>query len=193
MHRFPQIVLIASTLAVSWLGMMVVHECGHVTGALVTGGKVKHVALPLIGFSRTDVSVNPRPLIVVWAGPVLGSIVPLLAWAAMALLKLQSAYLMRFFAGYCLIANGAYIGAGSFDQVGDTYVMLLFGSRMWQLWLFGAMAFSAGLFLWHRQGSHFGIGPDARAVKPLHAWAMTGLLTGIITIELLLARGSWRG
>jgi hypothetical protein len=61
---------------------------------------------------------------------------------------------------------------------------------MWQLWLFGIVAFSAGLFLWHRQGTCFGIGPDAHTVKPLHAWIMAGILAGIVASELAIAHGA---
>jgi hypothetical protein len=37
MRRVHQIVLIVSTLVFSWLGMMAVHEAGHVLAAWLTG------------------------------------------------------------------------------------------------------------------------------------------------------------
>ncbi|MEZ6190206.1 MAG: hypothetical protein R3C45_02840 [Phycisphaerales bacterium] len=52
--RVHQIVLIVSTLITSWLGMMVIHEAGHVLGAWTSGGVVSRVNLPLFGFSSTD-------------------------------------------------------------------------------------------------------------------------------------------
>lgn len=62
MSRVHQFVLIASTLAFSWLGMMIVHEFGHIAGAWLTGGTIaKPVPHPL-AFSRTDLSHNPHPL-----------------------------------------------------------------------------------------------------------------------------------
>jgi hypothetical protein len=57
-----------------------------------------------------------------------------------------------------MVANGAYIAFGSFDGIGDCGTMLRHGSPMWSLWLFGAITIPIGLWLWHRQGEHFGLG-----------------------------------
>ena len=40
MERFFQLALIASILSLSWLGMMIVHEVGHVVMAWASGEKV---------------------------------------------------------------------------------------------------------------------------------------------------------
>src|SRR5258707_10264948 len=119
MKRVHQVVLIVSAVLLSWLGMMIVHEFGHVVGAWLTGGTVAKVVLHPLTISRTDLSYNPQPLIVVWAGPVLGVWLPLAAWGGAVLLRLPGRYLLRFFAGFCLIANGAYIGVGELDRIGD--------------------------------------------------------------------------
>jgi hypothetical protein len=66
--------------------------------------------------------------------------------------------MLRFLAGFCLLANGLYIGVGSFDRVGDCGEMLRHGSESWQMWLFGAATAPVGLWLWDRQGPHFGLG-----------------------------------
>jgi hypothetical protein len=155
--RLHQGTLIVSVLLSSWLGMQAVHESGHVLGACLTGGRVARVVWHPLTISRTDLSHNPRPLFVVWAGPVFGALLPLALWGVAA--GLPGAFVLRFFAGFCLIANGAYIGGGSFDRIGDCGEMLRHGSGLWQLWLFGAVAVPAGLWLWHRQGPHFGLGP----------------------------------
>src|SRR4051794_17898188 len=112
-QRLPQVVLILSTLLLSWLGMMSAHELGHVLGAWLTGGGVVRVVLHPLTISRTEVAPNPAPLLVVWAGPLVGVALPLLAWGVACLLRWAGWYLLRFFAGFCLIANGAYIGVGS--------------------------------------------------------------------------------
>ncbi len=158
MVRLRQIVLIVSVLVACWLGMQALHELGHVCGAWLTGGQVSRVVLHPLTISRTDLSDNPDPLVVVWSGPVLGVALPLLLWGLAAVLRLPGAFVLRFFAGFCLIANGAYIAGGSFDRIGDCRQMLQHGSPMWALWLFGALTVPAGLWLWHRQGVHFGLG-----------------------------------
>src|SRR5437879_2266857 len=118
-RRLHQIVLILSTVLGSWLGMQAVHEFGHVLGAWLTGGRVARVVLHPFTISRTDLADNPKPLVVVWAGPVVGVAIPVLLWAAAAAARRPGAFVLRFFAGFCLLANGLYIGVGSFNRVGD--------------------------------------------------------------------------
>jgi len=170
-------------LVLSWLAMMIVHEAGHVIGARLTGGIVERVVLHPLAFSRTDVAPNPHPLVVVWSGPLLGVLLPAIAFAAASALKFQSAYLLRFFAGFCLIANGAYIGAGSFGRIGDAGVMLRHGSWAWQLWAFGAVALAAGLSLWHGLGRDFGFGTAARNASGRDAAIILAILILIIVLE----------
>src|SRR4051794_23984927 len=110
--RVYQSILISSTLLGSWLGMQAVHELGHVVGTWATGGKVNRVVLSPTTISRTDVSNNVRPLVVAWAGPLIGVILPLLIWSGMEAARMPTAFVLRFFAGFCLIANGLYIGLG---------------------------------------------------------------------------------
>lgn len=117
-------ILIASTLLGSWLGMQAVHELGHVSGAWVTGGKVQRVVLHPLTISRTDLAENPSPLAVVWAGPLLGSLLPILLWLVAAAAKMPGNFVLQFFAGFCLIANGVYISLGSFGRIGDCGEML---------------------------------------------------------------------
>ena len=158
MRRVHQVVLIGSTILGSWLGMQAIHESGHVLGAWLTGGRVARVVLNPLTISRTDLADNPRPLVVVWSGPVVGVAAPLLPWGVAAAARASWAFVLRFFAGFCLLANGLYIGVGSLDRVGDCGEMLRHGSELWHLWLFGAATAPAGLWLWHRQGPHFGLG-----------------------------------
>ena len=186
MTRLHQGVLIVSTLLGSWLGMQAVHESGHVIGAWLTGGQVDQVVLYPLTISRTDLQQNPRPLLVVWAGPVFGVLCPLVLWLAAAGLHMAGAFVLRFFAGFCLIANGAYIGAGSFDRVGDCGVMLRHGSALWQLWLFGAVTVPAGLWLWHRQGQHFGLGPSRGRVRPGVAYASLVACIGLMVLAFVV-------
>ena len=150
MARTTRVLVVALGLAVSWLGMQAVHELGHVVAALMTGGTVQRVVLHPLELSRTEVSPNPRPLAVAWAGPVVGSILPLML-AAMLWRKTGGlSTCAAFFAGFCLVANGAYIGAGSLYGVGDAGDMLRHGSPRWLLWVFGVTCVAAGLWIWHR-------------------------------------------
>ena len=182
-----QAILIGSTVLGSWLGMQAVHEAGHVLGAWATGGRVDRVVLHPLTISRTDLADNPRPLAVAWAGPVVGAIAPVLAWGVWAAARLPGAYVLRFFAGFCLLANGLYLGVGSFDGVGDCGDLLRHGARMWHLWAFGLATAPAGLWLGHRQGPHFGLGPAGVRVSTGAAW------TCLVVCVLLIALGLWVG
>jgi hypothetical protein len=182
MHQF---VLLGSFLPLSWLGMMAVHECGHVLGAWLTGGTVAKVVAQPWTFSRTDLAHNPHPLVVAWAGPVGGVLLPLAALGLAYLCRIPGIYLLRFFTGVCLIANGAYLGVGSFDAAGDAGDLLRHGAAMWQLWAFGLLTAPFGLYLWHRQGPHFGLGRANGQVHPAAAYVSLFLLVALAGGEIL--------
>ena len=124
MQRFHQVVFLFSVVALSWFAMMATHELGHVVGAMVSGGQVERVVLHPLTISRTDVKPNPNPLLVVWAGPLLGCMLPLVIGLAVPKRFGVVRNTALFFAGFCLLANGVYIGFGAFDSVGDCGEML---------------------------------------------------------------------
>lgn len=182
MSRLHQFVLIVSTLLGSWIGMQTIHEFGHVVGAWMTGGHVTRVVVHPLTISRTDLAENPHPLFVVWSGPVIGVAIPLVVWGCVTAMGYSWAFVLRFFAGFCLLANGLYIGFGSFNRVGDCATMLNHGSPIWQLWLFGVLTAPLGLWLWNGQGTHFGLGRAAGQVSQRVAY---GCLT-VCVIMLIL-------
>lgn len=130
--------------------MMIVHEAGHCLGALLTGGTIQELRIPLIGFSSTHVTDSRSPLLVVWLGPIVGALLPLL----LLLIRRppRSRHIATFVAGFCLIANGLYIGVGVFDRVGDCVDLLHHGAHPWQLILFGIIATLSGFAIWHMLG-----------------------------------------
>jgi hypothetical protein len=137
---------------VCWLGMMAVHESGHVLHAWLSGGHVQRVMLPLAGFSRTDVDPNPSPTFVTWGGPIWGCVWPLLAWLVIHLIHRRTWPSFRFFVGFCLIANGAYLGAGWAAHSGDARDLVMMGTPKVVLVAFGAVMVPVGLWIWHRLG-----------------------------------------
>ncbi|MDM8008711.1 MAG: hypothetical protein QUV05_21450 [Phycisphaerae bacterium] len=188
--RFHQILLMVSFVAFSWLAMQAVHELGHVLGAKMTGGTVIRAVLHPLALSRTDVSPNPRPLVVVWAGPIFGAFLPLVVCLIASLLRSPGLYLFRFFAGFCLVANGAYIAAGSLQEIADAGDMLRYGSHHWQLLLFGLITVPLGLCLWNGLGSKFGLGQAKGQVSRTAALISFGLLVLIVAAEILWTRRS---
>lgn len=184
MKRLHQVLLISTFLPLSWLAMQAVHELGHVAGAAATGGRVERVVLHPLTISRTDVSPNLHPLIVVWAGPIVGVMLPILLFLAAR--RFKWAYLLQFFAGFCLIANGAYISIGSFDRIGDCSEMLRHGSDPWQLWLFGFICVPAGFWLWHLEGRHFGLGTPKGEINMVVAYGTSAIAMALLILGILV-------
>jgi hypothetical protein len=169
--RSRQILLIASILWLSWLTMMLVHEGGHVLGALATGGAVRRVVWHPAVISRTDVSPNPHPLIELWAGPIFGSMIPLILAGAASLLRLRAAFLSWVIAGFCLIANGAYIGIGAVRPIGDAAKLVAHGMARWPMAMFGVIAVAGGFWIWHRVSPRLGFGMAPAEISSRHAYA----------------------
>ena len=85
------------------------------------------------------------------------------------------------------VDDGAYVGVGSFDRIGDAGEMLKNGSPLWLLWLFGAIALPLGLFLWNGLGPSFGLGRAAGKVDHRVAWVSCGLLVLTLGLEIALS------
>jgi hypothetical protein len=185
--RFFQALLIFSTLAFCWLAMMAVHELGHVLGAWLTGGTVAKVVLHPLAISRTDLSHNPHPLPVAWAGPALGCALPLAFGAVARATARAHAYLAVFFAGFCLVANGAYLAADAFLRGGDGRELILHGTPPWALVALGLPAVGAGLYLWNGLGPHFGLGPARGKVDRRAAVGASVALAVIVVLEVVLS------
>lgn len=157
MATAKRVVLVGAVLYGSWLGMMSVHEAGHVLHARITGGKVSRVAIPLWGFSRTDVTPNPHPLFVAWGGPLWGCLLPTVILGATRVARMPDRRLPLFFAGFCLVANGAYLALGLPARAGDAGDLVRLGAPAWSLVAFGVMAIPIGFFCWHRLGPRMGL------------------------------------
>src|SRR5689334_5558353 len=179
MSRLFQTLLIASTLVLSWLGMQAVHELGHVLGAWLGGETVNKVVLHPLTISRTDTSHDRHPLLVVWGGPILGSLLPLVVLGITRLIRSGVFYLFQFFAGFCLVANGAYVGVGSFAAVGDAGDLMRHGASRRTLTVFGLACMPLGLSLWNGLGPHYGLG---RAGGEVDRGAALGMLSLVLIV-----------
>lgn len=149
----------------AWLAMMALHEAGHILHAITSGGRVERVNLPLLDFSRTDLSANPHPQWVAWGGPVWGCLFPL-ALLALARTAPRAVTAARLFAGFCLIANGAYLALGPAMTAGDGHDLLRHGAPVWSLIASGVATISLGLLLWHRASLTAAPSDAARPAAP---------------------------
>jgi hypothetical protein len=149
--RVVRAILLPAYLYACWLGMMAVHELGHVLHAWVSGGVVSAVRVPLAGFSITVLSSNPHPHFVAWGGAVWGCALPVAAWLAWPG-RWRGLRALQFFAGFCLLANGAYLGMGWTMRAGDAADLVRYRTPVWVLVLVGLCGGASGLYLWHRLG-----------------------------------------
>ncbi len=180
------VLLILGLIPLSWLLMQASHEFGHVLAANATGTTVERVVLSPLTFSRTDCERGPFHRIIVFSGAIAGCVLPLATWAVAAALRSQYAFILRFLAGFCLVANGAYIG-GDFSVTGPTDAGELFALGVPRAVLigFGIAAVASGLFLWNGQASNFGWGAASKPIRLSTIWAIWGLLIVVVALEFI--------
>jgi hypothetical protein len=150
--RYQQLGFLTLAIIFSWYGMMAIHELGHCLTAIATGGGVEKIHIPLKGYSLTEYTSRPSPLLTIWAGPIFGALFPLLFLPTIGCLPRVGRHFILFFAGFCLIANGIYLGLGSQLRVGDCEELYEYGAHAWQMILPGSLFTMLGFYLWHRMG-----------------------------------------
>ncbi len=184
--KWPRTLLAISIIPFCWLAMMVVHELGHVVTAWVLGVPIEALLLHPLALSRTDLGAHPGRLAAIWGGPLLGVALPVFWWLTSRFAKSPEWFVARFFAGFCLIANGAYLGVGWIDSIGDAGDLIRMGSPVWTLIVFGVVTVPTGFALWNGLAREFGLGKDARPVKPGVALGVFAALCVIVITELAI-------
>lgn len=188
--RLFQALLLVSAIGFSWLGMMVVHELGHVLHLWLSGGRVNYVILHPLMLSYTHPAENPHPLFVAWGGAFWGCLLPWLLLIGIRYTVPAYAYLAAFFAGFCLIANGAYLAGDAFLQCGDGRELIGHGTPPWLLVPLGLPLVAFGLWLWNGLGPHFGLSASPGQVDRRVALGTAIALALLITLEVLLLAGT---
>jgi hypothetical protein len=167
--RTATCILIATWLMFCWLAMQLLHELGHLVAAWWLGIEVVRFHFGLLTISHTMLNDSGQTqatlLAVTWAGPLAGMLLPLAIWGIISMCQFQEAFLARFLAGFCLVANGCYLLCGPADGYADTGVLLANGAMRWQLITVGIIGVIPGFLLWNRQGSNFGIGQTPRPIR----------------------------
>lgn len=185
-ERLLALLLHISTIVFCWLAMQAVHESGHVLHALWSGARVTKVVLHPATLSRTDVAFNNTPRFVAWGGFIWGIVVPLGVLALVRAYARHYFFLAQFFAGFCLVANGAYMAAGAVWRIGDSADLLSHGESKALLIALGVLLTAAGLWAWNGLGRHFAIGRHAEHVTPRLAWTIAGAAAVLLVVELMV-------
>ena len=73
-NRLVRLVIL---LMASWCVMTFTHEVGHIVGGRCCGGTLIDVDLLPWHLPYSLFDPDPRPLVTLWSGPILGAVVPL--------------------------------------------------------------------------------------------------------------------
>jgi hypothetical protein len=129
-------------LIISWIVMVMTHELGHIVAGYCCGGTLVSADLRPWHLPYSIFDPDPRPLVTVWCGPILGVLVPL----GIALLLSQK--WMWFIANFCMIANGAYIATAwlTKDHYLDTSKLLEHGASPMSIAVYCVLTIGFGYF-----------------------------------------------
>jgi len=86
--------------------------------------------------------VNPHPLPVVWCGAISGCLFPV--WLTVRQFAEEFSHLVQFFAEFCCVSTGAYLGVGSLESIGDAGDLIKYQCMIGYLWFFGIAMILAG-------------------------------------------------
>lgn len=107
--------------------MTTTHESGHIVGGWLSGGTLQEASLAPWGLPHSRFEPDPRPLVTLWAGPVLGVVVPIMV---ASIIRRPSAW---FVAHFCVLANGVYLALAwiTGDNHLDTHRLFAAGCPAW--------------------------------------------------------------
>lgn len=144
--------------------MTFTHEMGHIAGGLGSGGRLQTADLYPWHLPYRIFDPDPRPLITLWCGPLLGIAIPL----GVALLTKRD--WTWFIANFCLLANGAYLTAAWFsgDRYLDTPKLLEHGASLLSIALYCLVTVGSGYVGFRRSCIRFLTSPhtDVDEAKP---------------------------
>jgi hypothetical protein len=166
--------------------MLLVHEFGHAAAAVLTGADIVKITVYPFTFSKTLVNSNYYPTFVISAGPAVGAFLPLLIFFIAKSLRSPGLYLFRFFAGFSLIVNGAYLAFGPLKDYTDAAAIARAGCPPHILTLIGILIFIPGALMIRGLGSYFGLGPSKGNVSKAAAVTSAALLVVTLALELTL-------
>ncbi|MEL7264973.1 MAG: hypothetical protein AAFP69_09250 [Planctomycetota bacterium] len=135
--------------------MTFTHELGHIIGGACCGATLTDFDLAPWRLPYSLHSPDPHPLVTLWAGPLLGVVVPVLA---AVMIRRHWAW---FIADFCLIANGGYLALAwlSGDRFLDTPRLLAAGAHPATITVYCVSTISLG-YVWFRSDCIRFLTPD---------------------------------
>lgn len=123
---------------------------------------------------------------VVWAGPIIGSALPVVLAGVLQRFAKRAAFAAWFVAGTCLLINGLYIGVGTAFPAGDTQVMHDLNVPGWVMAVFGLPVSICGLALLNIASQDVGFGTKPRFPTWRNVVALMSVASAITVAALLV-------
>jgi hypothetical protein len=144
--KIRRISLLVLLLLAAWCVMVTTHELGHVVCGWLSGGRLRSADLWPWHLPYSIFDPDPRPLITLWGGPLLGIALPIV-FAAM--LRRNWAW---FIAHFCVVANGLYLATAwiTGDRELDTAKLLAHGASPISIGIYCTLTLVAGYFGFRR-------------------------------------------
>lgn len=160
-----RILYFIALLIAAWCCMTLTHEAGHVLGGWCSGGTLIAYDLRPWKLPYSLFAPDPQPLVTLWAGPLLGVLVPL---AFAATVRRDGVW---FIAHFCMLANGVYLAAAwiSQDPYLDTPRLLQEGAHPASIAIYCAVTIGLGYFAFRRSCIALLSPPAAPQAKPQNA------------------------
>ncbi|TWU34142.1 hypothetical protein Q31b_56130 [Novipirellula aureliae] len=133
-------------LVASWTVMTLTHEVGHLIGGKLGGAALREFDLAPWRLPYSLHSPDPHPQLTLWAGPLLGVILPLTVAAVVR------HWTVWFIADFCLLANGVYLALAWWmgDRFLDTPRML--DANVHPVWIATYCVLTIGIgYAWFRR------------------------------------------
>jgi hypothetical protein len=139
--------------------MTFTHELGHIVGGYCSGGTLATADLLPWHLPYSIFDPDPKPLVTLWCGPLLGVIIPLgLAWT----IRREG---MWFVAHFCVLANGTYLATAwiSGERHLDTPKLLEQGAHPAAIGLYCLLTIGFGYWGFRRSCTRAFAGPESRS------------------------------
>jgi hypothetical protein len=154
-------------LVASWCVMTFSHELGHIICGCACGGTLTDADLLPWHLPYSFFEPDPRPLVTLWGGPILGVMIPV------AIAFVIRTKWIWFIAYFCMLANGSYIATAwvSGDRYLDTPKMLEHGAHPISIAIYCLLTIGFG-YVGFRRHCALVLG-DTRTVTPIHTNSTT--------------------
>jgi len=113
--------------------MLFFHEISHLVVASLLGVELTFIDIFPGKISSMITVPNPYDSVIVWAGILLGSVLPFALIPIWNTKSLQAGTFFKLWAYFCVLANGSYLSLGFWESLSDSGKLIGFGWPVWSI------------------------------------------------------------